>query len=152
MANEYEVWINKNLSGLFRDIYNNQRDTQSKINVLIDVLRPLITSAGEASVIVPLIRDYLDVGVKNDSHLVRLAAIVQRLYATDRIAASGGAAGLLTEAEKAQLLNEADIELKQLKSGTEESIKQLKPAAKEVKKLLDADEEKEKLEDIDNAV
>jgi hypothetical protein len=54
---------------------------------------------------VPLIKEYLEVSVKNDEHLVRLASIVQRLL----IAADKGDKddGLLSDAERKQLLSEA---------------------------------------------
>ena len=49
-----------------------------EIRTLIDNLKPLINSAGDAVIIVPLIKDYLDVSVKNDDLLIKMAGIVQR--------------------------------------------------------------------------
>ena len=69
------------------------------------MVTPLIKNVADASMMVPLIKEYLEVSVKNDEHLVRLASIVQRLL----IAADKGDkdAGSLTDAERAQLLSEA---------------------------------------------
>lgn len=144
MANDFEVWKGKELSQLFRDIYNNQRTTQSQITILIDSLKPLIKSAGDAAVIVPLIRDYLDVSVKNDSHIVRLAAIVERLYAAEKIGGAGGdGMGILSDSEKKQLMESAEEELRQLRGGSAEFQKQIETTKEEVKKLTEGDVEEE---------
>ena len=143
MANDFEVWKGKELSSLFRDIYNNQRSTQSQITILIDSLRPLIKNAGDAAVIVPLIRDYLDVSVKNDSHVVRLAAIVERLYAAEKLSGGSGDTGILSEAEKQQLLESAETELKALRGGSEELQKQIEEKKEEVKRLTEGDVEED---------
>ncbi len=138
MANDYEVWKGKDLSQLFRDIYNNQRTTQSQITILIDSLKPLIKSSGDAAVVVPLIRDYLDVSVKNDSHIVRLAAIVERLYAAEKLAdATTGSIGVLTEAEKTALMESAESELKQIRGAHDEVQKQLDTTKDATKQLTE---------------
>lgn len=144
MSNDFEVWKGKDLSQLFRDIYNNQRTTQSQITILIDSLRPLIKNAGDAAVIVPLIRDYLDVSVKNDSHIVRLAAIVERLYAAEKLAGGGGdGMGALSEEEKKQLMASAEEELKQLRGGSNDFQKQIETTKEKVKELTEGDIEEE---------
>ena len=55
---------------------------------------------------VPLIREYLEVSVKNDDNLVKLTAIVQRLLVASSKSSSGDD-GMLTEEEKAQLIDAA---------------------------------------------
>jgi hypothetical protein len=72
-------------------------------------LQPLIKNIGDATIIVPLIREYLDVSVKNDEHLVKLAAVVQRLVAS--VNSSTGDEFGMTEAEKERLLQSAQEEL-----------------------------------------
>ena len=77
--------------------------------MLIGELRPLIKNIGDATVIVPLIKEYLEVGVKNDEHLVKLAAVVQRLVSTNnRVQSETGNSWMLTEEEKKQLIGELD--------------------------------------------
>jgi seryl-tRNA synthetase len=77
--------------------------------MLIGELRPLIKNVGDATVIVPLIKEYLEVGVKNDEALVKLAAVVQRLISTNnRVQAETGNSWMLSEEEKKQLLGELD--------------------------------------------
>ena len=143
MANDYEVFKGKDLSQLFRDIYNNQRTTASQITILIDSLRPLIKNAGDAAVIVPLVRDYLDVSVKNDSHLVRLAAIVERLYAAEKLTSAEGGIGMLSEEEKASLMLSAESELRQIRGGHADVQKQLDTTKNVVKELTDGVQDEE---------
>jgi len=143
MANDFEVFKGKDLGQLFRDIYNNQRTTQSQITILIDSLRPLIKNAGDAAVIVPLIRDYLDVSVKNDSHIVRLAAIVERLYAAEKLTSADGGIGMLSEAEKENLLKAAGEELNQIRGGQTEVQKQVEAKKSEVAQITEGDDTEE---------
>ena len=84
------------------DIYKNSRKKELQINSLISELKPLIQNIGDATIIVPLIKEYLDVAVKNDDALVRMAAIVQRAMA--RSDSDNLDALLLTEEEKKQLI------------------------------------------------
>ena len=63
-------------------------------------LRPLVQSLGDATVIVPLIKEYLEISVKNDDQLIKMAAIVQRLSTSSSTSGDGG---LLTDAEMEQL-------------------------------------------------
>lgn len=110
MANfEIEIFKGKSFSALMKDIYTNSSKKDRQINLLIAELKPLIKNVGDATIIVPLIKDYLEVGVKNDEHLVKLAAVVQRLVSTQsRVQADTGADWILSEEEKKQLLAELD--------------------------------------------
>ena len=76
---EIELFKGKNLSDLFEEIYNNSKSKRDQIKELIASLSPLIEGIGDATLLVPLIKDYLDIGVKNDEQLVKLAQIVQRV-------------------------------------------------------------------------
>jgi predicted nucleotide-binding protein (sugar kinase/HSP70/actin superfamily) len=106
---DIEIFKGKKFSDLMKDIYSNSSKKDRQINMLIGELRPLIKNIGDATVIVPLIKEYLEVGVKNDEHLVKLAAVVQRLVSTNnRVQADTGNSWILSEEEKKQLLGELD--------------------------------------------
>jgi septal ring factor EnvC (AmiA/AmiB activator) len=106
---DIELFKGKSFSDLLKDIYSNSQKKDRQINVLISELRPLIKNIGDATVIVPLIKEYLEVGVKNDEHLVKLAAVVQRLISTNnKVQADTGQSWMLSEEEKQQLLDELD--------------------------------------------
>ena len=59
----------------------------------------------DATVVVPLIKEYLEIGVKNDEHLIKMAAIVQRAQSRST---DGSSEMLLTEEEKKQLLDQME--------------------------------------------
>jgi hypothetical protein len=106
---DIEIFKGKKFSDLMKDIYSNSSKKDRQINMLIGELRPLIKNIGDATVIVPLIKEYIEVGVKNDEHLVKLAAVVQRLVSTNnRVQADTGNSWILSEEEKKQLLGELD--------------------------------------------
>ena len=109
MHDEFELFKGTTFSDLMKDIYHNSKKKDRQINTLIQELQPLIKNIGDATVIVPLIKEYLDVSVKNDEHLVKLAAVVQRLVG-NALKDSGDEYGM-SEEEKARLLQTAQEEL-----------------------------------------
>ena len=94
------LFDDKSFSDLLKEIHGNQKKKAKQLAQLISELRPLVQSLGDATVIVPLIKEYLEISVKNDDALLKMAAIVQRLSTGT---ASSGDGGLLTEEEMAQL-------------------------------------------------
>lgn len=103
-----ELFKGKSFSDVLKDIYDNSKKKDRQINLLIAELKPLIKNLGDATIIVPLIKEYLDVSIKNDEHLVKLAAVAQRLMsAAQKSNPEAGDFGL-TDEEKAQLLKEID--------------------------------------------
>jgi hypothetical protein len=99
------LFDDKSFSDLLRDVYNNTKKKETQINTLIDQLKPLIRNMTDASMMVPLIKEYLEISVKNDDNLVRLTAIIQRLLV---VSDKGKTEELgLSDAERQQLLSEA---------------------------------------------
>jgi hypothetical protein len=98
------VFGKKKFSDILSEIYNNQKKKEAQVSALISELKPLVQEIGDATLIVPLIKEYLDISVKNDDQLVKLATIVQR------VVGSGGNEDSmdLSDEEKAQLLQEID--------------------------------------------
>ena len=94
------LFDDKSFSDLLKEIHGNQRKKAKQLDQLIAELRPLVQSLGDATVVVPLIKEYMEISVKNDDALLKMAAIVQRL-STGNI--NSGDGGLLTEEEMAQL-------------------------------------------------
>ena len=94
------IFDDTSFSDLLKEIHGNQKKKAKQLASLIAELRPLVQSLGDATVVVPLIKEYMEISVKNDDQLIKMAAIVQRLSTSS---ASGGDGGLLTEDEMAQL-------------------------------------------------
>ena len=94
------IFDGKTSSDVFNEIYSNSKKKDKQINSLIAELKPLIQNIGDAPVVVPLIKEYLEVGVKNDEHLIKMMAVIQRIQNNNL---SGGSDSLLTDEELKQL-------------------------------------------------
>jgi len=77
-----KIFKNKKFSDILEEIYDNSIKKEKNIKELIGNLSPLITTPNEAIIIVPLIKEYLEVAVKNDEALIKMATIVQRALAS----------------------------------------------------------------------
>jgi hypothetical protein len=102
MSLDNVVFGDKKFSDILGEIYTNQKKKEKQIAGLISELKPLISDIGDATLIVPLIKDYLEIGVRNDEQLIKMATIVQRALNNSN---SGDDMGI-TEEEKAQLMEE----------------------------------------------
>ena len=94
------IFEDKSFSDLLKEIHKNQTKKSKQLASLISELRPLITSLGDATVVVPLNKEYMEISVKNDDQLIKMAAIVQRLSTGNTNTGDGG---LLTDSEIEQL-------------------------------------------------
>ena len=113
MAIDYEIFDGKSLSSLFKDIYDNTTFNRKQLEVLTRELVQFIKDGDTAVQIVPMIKEYLEINVKNDDQLVKMAGIVQRLISAEGKVGSEDEYGLSDE-EKTQLL-----------SGMEDTIKDI---------------------------
>ena len=123
MSLEKEIFKGKTLSDLFSEIYDNSKETKAQVKGLIGELKPLIENVGDATLLVPMIKEYMEIGVKNDEHLIKLAQVVQRLEAS----ISKGGDGEFDLSELADLLEEQEDvkeEVKQIEQGKTEEEKE----------------------------
>lgn len=79
MSLDKEIFNGKTLSDLFGEIYDNSKETRGQVKSLISELKPLIENIGDATLIVPMIKEYMEISVKNDEHLIKLATVIQRI-------------------------------------------------------------------------
>ena len=103
MAIDFEVFEGKSLSDVFKDIYDNSHTNKKQLEVLMKEVVGFIKDGDTAVQIVPMIKEYLEINVKNDEQLVKVAGIVQRLIASENKGGSEDEFGL-TDAEKEQLM------------------------------------------------
>ena len=109
MDKDTPLFKKTSFSDLLGEIYSNQKKKDRQLNLLIAELKPLIKNISDATIIVPLIKEYMEIGVKNDEHIVKMAAIIQRLLATETKATiAGGEHLLISEEEKEQILRDLD--------------------------------------------
>ena len=106
MDKDTELFKGKTFSDIMSDVYNNSKKKDRQLKLLIAQLEPLVKNLSDATVIVPLIKEYMDVSIRNDDQIVKLAAIVQRMM---KDANSGDGDGFgLSEEEKKQLISNAE--------------------------------------------
>jgi|TARA_B100000035_G_scaffold245409_1_gene214020 hypothetical protein len=103
MAIDFEIFEGKTLSDVFKDIYDNSKRNKEQLEVLMKEVVGFIKDGDTAVQIIPMLKEYLEINVKNDEQLVKLATIVQRLAQASKQGDSEGEFGL-TEKEKEQLM------------------------------------------------
>ena len=109
MSTDKEIFKGKSLSDLFSEIYDNSKETKGQIKGLIGELKPLIENIGDATLLVPMIKEYMEIGVKNDEQLIKLATIIQRI----ETAAAKGETSEMFDFEGLQDLLEESKEIEQ---------------------------------------
>lgn len=115
---DFEVFKNKTFQGLLEDIYNNTSERSVLVKTLIEDLRNLVETPEDAVMVIPMIVQYLDVGVKNDRHLVDLSNVIEK-HKKNAVKSSmdSGNGSFISPEEEAYLLEQAEKELlKDLKS------------------------------------
>jgi hypothetical protein len=81
MANfdDINVFGSTSLSDLFKQIHKNNKDIDKKIEDFIETMKPMATAnVGNATNLMPVVKDLIDVNVKNNEQLVKMAGIAQR--------------------------------------------------------------------------
>ena len=82
--NDVEVFDGMSLSDLFKKIHKNNKDIDKKIEDFIDTMKPMATAnVGNATNLMPVVKDLIDVNVKNNEQLVKMAATAQRAATTN---------------------------------------------------------------------
>ena len=113
---EFEIYKGKSFASLCKDIINNSEQKKDQLDILITDLKDMIKTVNDAVTIVPLLKEYFDVSVRNDEQLIKLAAIVQRLM-SGKVGPEGEGGGtILTEEEKKQLMSAIEETAKTMKS------------------------------------
>ena len=126
MAIDYEIFDVKSLSSLFKDIYDNTEYNRKQLDVLTKELVQFIKDGDTAVQIVPMIKEYLEINVKNDDQLVKMAGIVQRLISAEGKGGSDDEFGL-SEKEKEQLI-----------AGMEDTIKDIQLESDKIQNKIES--------------
>ena len=109
------LFKDKTFSNLLEDIYKNATRKEKEIKALIDQLKPMIQEPGDAMMLVPLLKEYMEIAVKNDDALIKMAGIVQRAMASTP---SDNDGGMLSDKDKELLFQEINsISVKQIGNG-----------------------------------
>ena len=102
MDNDIKIFGDKNFSDLSQEIYENNKLKKTQIDLLIQEVHGYIQGIEDIAIVGPIIRELMDVGIKNDDNLVKLATLYQRIMSKQTIDESG--VSLLSDEEKEQLM------------------------------------------------
>jgi ArsR family metal-binding transcriptional regulator len=114
-----EIYDGKSLADLFSEIHKNTDNKRTQINTFIGKMVQLIRTPEDAAVIGPIVQGFLEVNVKNDEHLIRVAQIAQRIVSVG-VKSKVSLDGLLTEDEKNALLGDIKAEIQDLQNDVKE--------------------------------
>jgi hypothetical protein len=134
MSADFELFPGKSLSGLFKDIYDNQQNKKQRISELIAEMKKVIRHAGDMATIGPIIKDLVDTSVKNDDSLIKMAAIAQRIIGAQHKAE--GDSGFLSDEEKEQLLRDLETTAKEVVDEQDHKVDELTNEVEELKKKV----------------
>ena len=102
MSDKNEIFEGKTFQDLTKDIYDNQKNKKLQLDLLIQEIHGMITTIDDAVAVAPIIKEYMEVSVKNDEHLVKLAGVLQRILAKSK--GESDESSLLSESEKEELM------------------------------------------------
>lgn len=134
-ATDFVLFGEKKLSDLFQEIYTNQRTKKQKIGDMIEEFKKSIRHAGDIAEVGPIIKDLVKFSVENDDLLIRLATIAQRITAAENKGTNDD--GFLTEAERAQLLEEVKMVADDLGKQTQEKVDDIEFELQEIQNKLE---------------
>ena len=103
MSKDNEIFKGKTFQDLTKDIYENSQKKKLQIDLLIQEIHGFIQTIDDVVMVAPIIKEYMDVSIKNDEHLVKLAGVLQRIISKSN---SGDEESmLLSDSEKEELMS-----------------------------------------------
>jgi hypothetical protein len=125
MSNDYEIFEGKTLSDVFKDIYDNSKTNKQQLEVLMKEVVGFIKDGDTAVQIIPMLKEYLEINVKNDEQLVKLATIVQRITAAEKRVSDSGEEFGLSDREKQQLMDAIESDVQELQTKQDEVLESI---------------------------
>ena len=102
MKSDNEIFEGKTFQDLTKDIYQNTINKKKQIDLLISEIHGFITTIDDVVMVAPIIKEYMEVSVKNDEHLVKLAGVLQRIISKSQ--GDSDETMLLSDSEKEELM------------------------------------------------
>lgn len=112
MELEKEIFKGKTIADLVEEVYNKHKNQDSTIKQEIMRLADMIDTPGDAIVIVPLLKGFMDSSLKNDEVLMKLLTLFQKA-SENKKGAEAEDNGILTEKDIEQLF--ADVTVAKIK-------------------------------------
>ena len=103
MEKDFKIFGDKNFSDLSQEIYENSKLKKTQIDLLVQEVHGYIQGIEDIAIVGPILKELMDVGVKNDDNLLKLATVIQRII--NKQADVTEETSLLSEDEKEELMN-----------------------------------------------
>ena len=103
MEKDFKIFGDKNFSDLSQEIYENSKLKKTQIDLLVQEVHGYIQGIEDIAIVGPILKELMDVGVKNDDNLLKLATVIQRIM--NKQADFTEETSLLSEDEKEELMN-----------------------------------------------
>ena len=130
MSEDYKLFEDKSFADLSKDIYTNSKLKKTQIDLLIQEAHSYINTVEDVVMIMPVIKELMDVAIKNDEHLVKLAGVVQRIM--NKSSGESDEYSLLSESEKEDLLSNLQNVADDL-----QKVNDTKPLEKKIENIKD---------------
>ena len=114
MSKDKEIFKGKTFQDLTKDIYENTTNKKKQIDLLISEIHGFIQTIDDVVMVAPIIKEYMEVSVKNDEHLVKLAGVLQRIISKSQ--GDSDESMLLSESEKEELMGTLQDTVQDLQS------------------------------------
>ena len=124
MEKDFKIFGDKNFSDLSKEIYDNSVLKKTQIELLIQEVHGYIQGIEDIAIVGPILKELLDVGIKNDDNLLKLATVIQRIMSKQ--SSSADETSFLTESEKEELMNSLEDAAASLQSKSDEINKDIK--------------------------
>ncbi len=119
MEKDFKIFGDKNFSDLSQEIYENSKLKKTQIELLVQEVHGYIQGIEDIAVVGPILKELLDVGVKNDDNLLKLATVFQRIMA--KAGTDESDIGLLSDDEKQQLLDSLEDAASEIQKKSDET-------------------------------
>ena len=129
MADNNEIFKGKTFQDLTKDIYENTKNKKVQIDLLIQEIHGFITTIDDVVMIAPIIKEYMDIAVKNDEQLVKLAGVLQRIIT--KSTSGDDESMFLSEQEKQDLIDALQSDVNELQKENDK-IETLKNKSKDI--------------------
>ena len=128
MEKDFKIFGDKNFSDLSQEIYENSKLKKTQIDLLVQEVHGYIQGIEDIAIVGPILKELMDVGVKNDDNLLKLTTVIQRIMNKQADAVED--TSLLSESEKEELMASLEDAAASLQSKSDEltkDITKLKP-------------------------
>ena len=109
--NDFTIFRDITFQDLLADIYDNTSEKSVLIKTMIEDLRSLVETPEDAIMVIPLIVQYLDVGIKNDKHLIELSNTIEKYKKNIDKSRDDSPESSLDDSEMEYLIKQAEQEL-----------------------------------------